>query len=150
MSLLPHRSLVLLLATLAAAAACGDGGAERAGEPRQLLPAADDGNLVLVVANHSTELDPLDIGVTIDGEPAVEGDFASGTDYMFQFDLPMGNHALSVDSIDIDTTRIITFSLGNEVSYGVLEYEDDSDEQPTTSPLFTWEFLDEPPELGPQ
>lgn len=141
---LPHRSLLLL----ALLAACGEG---RAGEPHQLQPAAADGNLVLLVSNHSTKVDPLDIGVTIDGEAAVAGDFPSGKDYMFRFQLALGGHALAVDSIDIDATRLITFGVGEGVSYGVLQYEDDSSEEPTVVPLFTWEFLDEPPafELGP-
>lgn len=138
----PHRTAVtLLVAIIALASACA--GEERAGPPHQLPPAASDGNLVLLVTNRSQAFDPLDIAVSVDDEPVVAGDFPSGMEYTFTFDLFAGSHSMVVGSIDTEAQYVTFYEVGTGVKYGVLEFLDDD---PTAgAPGFTWELLDNPP-----
>lgn len=128
-------------ALLALAGACA---AENT-EPHQVQPAATDPDFVLFVTNRSAERDKVDIDVVLDGKLAVEGEFPSGVDYSFDFELVPGGHAINSVSESAGTQRVDQFVLRGGVQYGVVEFWDQSPQSGPSGPVFTFELSDSPP-----
>lgn len=145
-----HSTLFLSSLLLALSAACsggGDGGLE----PRQLTPTATDPTFVLYVSNQSFDLDPVDIEVLLDGEPAVEGDFlveGQHSWHTFSFELAPGAHELRAATLAGDSIAVETIEMGQEPRYGVLNfwfYEPGHDYPEAYGPTFSFELFSEPP-----
>ncbi|HWM86069.1 MAG TPA: hypothetical protein VNO33_09530 [Kofleriaceae bacterium] len=133
-----HHPLAALLLALSPACA-----SEGLGEPRQLQPATSDANFILTVSNQSTAVDPVDIQISVDAAPAVEGDFPSGVDYMFELALNTGQHNIVPVSEQGEAQRVDLFRISDGLNYGVLHFVDATAE--IAVPHFTFEVLDDPP-----
>jgi hypothetical protein len=97
------RSLLIGLSLLAGACTDGAGTAE----PRQHLPVPEAPTFTLLVSNQSFDLETVDITARLDGQLAVTGDFAvegQHTWIRFDFDLAPGDHTISLETEDGDTT----------------------------------------------
>lgn len=135
-----HAMAFLLAGGLAACAAEGPM------EPHQVQPEATDANFMLYITNRSALLDPVDMKVFLGGKLSVEGDFPSGKEYVFQFKLNAGGNNLSASTEAGDTQYLNLFQIRSGVTYGVLEFWDESPQSSgPPGPLFSFELLDQPP-----
>jgi hypothetical protein len=118
-------------------------------EPRQLLPAPAEPNFVLFVSNQSFDIDPVDIGIFIDDELVVEGDFLVGSQHSWhRFDLALGpgKHTVLATSSAGDTERVDTIELPDAARYAVINfwYYPASDSEPY-GPTFSFDVFEDPP-----
>ncbi len=118
-------------------------------EPRQLPPVPAEPNFVLFVSNQSFDIDPVDIGIFIDDELAVEGDFLVGSQHSWhKFDLQLGpgKHTIRAMTSAGDTERVDTFELPGETRYAVVNfwYYPESDSE-AYGPTFSFDVFEDPP-----
>lgn len=104
-------------------------------------------NFSLYVSNQSFAIDPVDIEILIDGEPAVTGDFfveGQHNWHKFHFELAPGEHTLTAKSVtgDVDLER--TFEVTDR-HWAVVDfwYYPDSHYEPTP-PSLSFHIQDEP------
>jgi hypothetical protein len=113
-------------------------------EPHQVIPPPTTPNFTLYVSNQSFESSVVDIEVHLDGEPAVIGDFAVGSQHTwipFYFRLNAGEHIVrsathqgarlvelvsSVTVTDEHDYGVLSFWTGREGGYFVFDTMDDN------------------------
>lgn len=118
-------------------------------EPRQLSPAPAEPSFVLFVSNQSFDIDPVDIGIFIDDNLAIEGDFLVGSQHTwhkFEFALPPGKHTILATTSAGDTELTETIDLPAATRYGVINfwYYPESDTEPY-GPTFGFDVFEDPP-----
>ena len=94
-------------------------------EPRQLSPVPTDPSFVLFVSNQSFDIDPVDIGIFIDDELAIEGDFLVGSQHTwhkFDLDLAPGKHTIRATTSAGDTELLGTIEVPEATRYGVINF----------------------------
>jgi hypothetical protein len=117
-------------------------------EPRQLLPAPTRSNLVVYVSNQSFDIDPVDIDITLDRKPLIEGDFlveGQHTWLRFEFDVGSGTHELVAETSagPASSHRLTTGGATRFVVINFWYYPPGSGDP--TGPLFTIDEYDEQP-----
>ena len=151
--------LPLALAMITVPACAGDdsrshgrrGGPERGEplEPRQLSPAPAEPSFVLFVSNQSFDIDPVDIGIFVDDELAIEGDFLVGSQHSwhrFDLDLGPGKHTVRAMTSAGDTELVETVDLPEAIRYAVINfwYYPASDTE-SYGPTFSFDVFEDPP-----
>ena len=102
--------------------ACGAG--EAFGPPRQLVPAPANPNLIVYVSNQSFDIDPVDIQITFDRQPLIEGDFLVEGQHnwlRFDFGVEAGVHQLSANSSE-SPTQTVSIATGNDTRFAVVNF----------------------------
>ena len=87
-------------------------------------PQVENGNFILFVSNQSSNLDPVDIKISIDDKLAVNQEFLSkgGHNWIkFQFQLNNGNHKLFTSSTKGNIVKDTLFTLPT-TPYGVVDF----------------------------
>jgi hypothetical protein len=112
-------------------------------DPEQHMPRPEAPTLTLLVSNQSFAIERVDLAISIDGEPAVTGDFdveGQHTWVPFDFAIGPGDHVMSVTSVAGSATLEQAFTMDDR-RWGVVSYWSDS-ENPTELTLL---MADEPP-----
>jgi hypothetical protein len=119
------RTFLLVLGALALAGCGGSTNEPRAiAESPPPLEQAKEGNLTLYVSNQSFERAKVDIVVFIDGQAAVEEEFAVGNQHNwveFRFDLEDGEHVLRAESRSGDAVLEERFAVKGK-RWAVVDY----------------------------
>lgn len=138
------RSLAASLALpLLALAAC-----DSVNEPHQLAPLTDDPELTLYVSNQSFDIDPVDIDVFIDGEPAVTGDFlveGQHSWHEFPFDAALGAHEIMAVSSQAPSPVTASLDLGKPEHVVISFWYYPAGDPEPYGPTLSLEVYDEPP-----
>ena len=119
------RTLIVVLG-LVALAGCGGATQEppAVAEGPPPLEQAEEGNFTLYVSNQSFERSTVDITVTIDGQAAVDRDFAVGNQHQwveYRFELGDGEHILRAESRDGQAVLEQRFSMSGK-RWAVVDY----------------------------
>lgn len=123
-------------------------------EGNSFIPQVENGNFSIYVSNQSSDLDPVDLKITIDGKPAIKQEFffINGSNHIkFQFQLDNRDHIFSVSSINGNVSKDTTFTLPatpySLVTFwyipahnGYVEYKYLSVQFLTVAPIFAYMF----------
>ena len=88
------------------------------------IPQTENGNFTLYISNQSSNIDPVDIKVIIDGQIAVNQEFlnSGGHNWIkFQFQLKKGKHLLFASSAKGNLKQDSVFTVDSKL-YGVVDY----------------------------
>ena len=88
------------------------------------IPQVEDGNFILFVSNQSSNPDPVDIKISIDGKLAVSQEFLNkgGHNWIkFEFQLTDGNHILFSSSSKANISKDTLFVLP-KTQYSVVDF----------------------------
>ena len=125
------KTLALALVLLGSACATDDGQPVDPNAPRQLMPKSGAPTYSLWVSNQSLDQTLVDIQLSIDGTPAVAGEFSvfSGGEgcgglpqhnwYRFDFALPPGAHQITATTADWTSATLDT---STNQSFGVVDF----------------------------
>ncbi|HUU62062.1 MAG TPA: hypothetical protein VMX37_06730 [Acidimicrobiia bacterium] len=102
--------------------------------------------LHLYVSNQSTEIDPVAVRITVDGQVVVDQDFAAlglHNWILFELELTPGEHEVRAIAPDADAELVETFVVEDE-QWAVIDFWFWTGPEDSQAPRFTWVIQDQP------